>query len=124
LEIEGFGFTVIIYENGIPVQTPDLGVIKYVAVCGVFVELDNVPEILEAFVPEEPPVIPPLIFGADQLYVVPAGTIPFAPSEGEEEKFAPLHTTLLIVVIKGFGFTFMLSVKDAPEQVPEVGDIE
>ena len=65
--IEGTGSTVIVTEKVGPVQVPDLGVTVYVAVCEVFEGLFRVTEILEAFVPAAPPVIPPVTAGAAQV---------------------------------------------------------
>ena len=67
--------------------------------------------ILVAPVPETPPVNPPLTVGADQLYVVPAGTTPFVVFTGVELKAIPLQTVLVIAVIEGFGLIVIVSVK-------------
>ena len=87
----------------------------------MFVGFVNVPEILAAFNPEAPPVIPPVTVGADQLYVVPDGTTPFVTLTGVDVKTTPLHTVLVIAVIAGFGFTVTVTVNVVPEQDPEVG---
>jgi len=72
-------------------------------------------------VPEAPPLNPPLTVGADQLYVVPAGTTPFVVFAGVELKATPLQTVLVIAVIEGFGFTVTVNVKGVPAHVPTVG---
>jgi H+/Cl- antiporter ClcA len=61
------GLTVTVTVNVLPEQLPDVGVTVYVAVCAVFVGFVKVPLMLAAFVPEAPPVIPPVTVGADQL---------------------------------------------------------
>ena len=77
--------------------------------------------ILVAPVPEAPPVNPPLTVGADQLYVVPAGTTPFVVFTGVELKATPLQTVLVIAVIAGDGFTVTVKVNGVPAHVPTVG---
>ena len=72
-------------------------------------------------VPEAPPLNPPLTVGADQLYVVPAGTTPFVGFTGVELKATPLQTILVIAVIEGFGFTVIVKVNGVPAHVPTVG---
>ena len=62
--IVAFGFTVTVTVKFAPVQPPDNGVTVYVAVCGEFVGLVNVPLILAADVPVAPPVSPPVTEGA------------------------------------------------------------
>jgi len=72
-------------------------------------------------VPEAPPLNPPLTVGADQLYVVPAGTTPFVVFTGVELKATPLQTVLVIAVIAGDGFTVTVRVNGVPAHVPTVG---
>ncbi len=71
--------------------------------------------------PVVPPVTPPVTTGADQLYVVPAGTTPFVEFTGAEVKPTALQAVLVIAVIAGVGFTVTVSVKGVPLQTPEVG---
>ena len=76
---------------------------------------------LTALVPGAPPVIPPVTVGVDQLYNVPAGTMPLVPFVGVTAKNTPLHTTVVIAVITAAGFTFTVTVNIAPVQLPETG---
>ena len=57
------------------------------------------------FVPEAPPVIPPFILGADQLYIVPTGTIPFTPLIGFKVNVSPLQTSRDVLLISDVGLT-------------------
>jgi hypothetical protein len=64
----GVALIVTVYVNTAPAQpVGDTGVITYVAVCTVFVGLVNVPVIILCNVPDDPPVIPPVTVGDDQL---------------------------------------------------------
>jgi hypothetical protein len=69
----GFGFMVTVTVKLAPGQPPADGVMVYTAVWGVLVVFVNVPVMEDTFVPEAPPENPEPD-GADQLYVVPAGT--------------------------------------------------
>jgi hypothetical protein len=113
--IVAFGFTVTVIANAAPVQLPDNGVTVYVAVCDTFVGLVNVPVTLAAPAPVVPPVSPPVTIGALQLYVVPAGTIPFVPFTGELVNNTPLHVVAVIALIAGVGFTVTVNVNVAFE---------
>jgi hypothetical protein len=117
---DGFGFTVTVTTNVAPVQLPDTGATVYVAVCGLFVVLVSVPVILEAPLPAAPPV-KPVPAGADQVYVVPAGTMPLVIFTGDMVKPTPLHTAEFIGVIAGLGFTNIITEKSAPLQLPDIG---
>ena len=75
------------------------------------VGLVNVPLILVALVPVTPPVIPPNTLGADQLYKVPAGTIPLVLLVGVTVNVTPLHVTVVIAVITAVGFKVTVTVK-------------
>ena len=71
-----------------------------------------------------PPAIPvrlPVVDGADQVYVVPAGTTPFVPFVGEEVKLAPLQIVAVIAVMVALGFRLIVSENTAPVQVPDNG---
>src|ERR1043166_1782730 len=118
--IDGAGLTVTVTVNVDPVHVPDVGVTVYVAVCAVLVGLVNVPVIDEPD-PSTPPVIPPVTVGTPQLYVVPAGTIPFVPSTGVTLNAVPLHTVVVIAFIDGFGLTVTVTVNVAPVHEPDVG---
>jgi hypothetical protein len=76
---------------------------------------------LVAFVPDAPPVIPPVTVGDNQLYVVPEGTTPFVPFTGVELKDVPLHAVLVSAGIEGAGLTVTVTVNGEPAQVPDVG---
>ena len=64
--------------------------------------------------PITPPVIPPVTVGADQLYNVPAGTIPFVPFVGVTVNNIPLQDDAVIAVIADTGVTLTVTVKLAP----------
>jgi hypothetical protein len=68
-----------------------------------------------------PPVNPGVTVGAGQVYVVPAGTIPFVPFAGVMLNDAPLHVVVVIAVMAGVGFTITVTANALPAQVPEVG---
>ena len=80
----------------------------------------SVPLILPALVPDNPPV-KPVPVGTDQLYVVPAGTMPLVPLDGVVLNTVPVHTVVLILVIAATGFIFTVTVNDAPAQLPDTG---
>ena len=74
----------------------------------------SVPLILDAPLPVVPPVRPPVTAGADQLYVVPAGTIPLVPVTGVEVKPVPPQVVAVMAVMAGVGFTVTVTVKVEP----------
>jgi hypothetical protein len=82
--------------------------------------LKSVP-LMIAPAPEAPPVRPPVTVGSSQLYVVPAGTIPFVTLNGDDVKAIPLQTVAVIGVIEGLGLTIIVTVKIVPTQLPDVG---
>ena len=98
-----------------------VGVIVYVAVCVVFVGFTNVPVIVDALLPDAPPVILPVTPGALHVYTVPAGTIPFVPFTGVILKKTPLHETPVIALITADGFTFTVKENTTPVQLPDNG---
>ncbi len=126
--IAGLGFTVSVNVNDAPVQPPnpagEAGIIVYVAVCGELVVLVSVPVMLVG-VPTlaAPPVMPPVTTGAAQVYVVPAGTTPFVPSEGVTVKPVPVHTDSVIAVTAGLGLTVTVTVNVAPVQLPRATEV-
>jgi hypothetical protein len=71
--------------------------------------------------PVVPPVMLPVTSGADQLYVVPAGTIPLVPFAGVKLNEVPLQKDPVILVTAGNGFRVKEIVKVLPVQVPDVG---
>ena len=73
----------------------------------------NVPLILPALVPDNPPV-KPVPVGVDQLYVVPAGTMPFVPLDGVVLNIDPEHTVVLIAVTLACGFIVTVTLNTAP----------
>ena len=87
----------------------------------MLVEFVNVPLMLVAFVPDAPPVMPPVTVGDNQLYVVPEGTTPSVPFTGVEVKDMPVHTVLVSAVIEGVGLTVTVTVNEDPTHVPDVG---
>jgi hypothetical protein len=76
---------------------------------------------LDALVPDAPPVRPPVTVGGDQLYVTPDGTMPLVPLVGLTVNPEPLHAGLVIAVIAGVGFIVAVTVKGVPLQVAETG---
>jgi hypothetical protein len=118
--IAGLGFTVTVTVKSVPAQLPDFGVTVYMAVCAVLVVLVRVPLMFEASLPASPPVNP-VPAGADQLYVVPAGTIPLVTLTGVTVNPASLHTVVIIAVIVGFGSIATITVNVDPAQLPDVG---
>jgi hypothetical protein len=86
--------------------------------------LVSVPVIMETPDPVVPPVMLPVTSGADQLYVVPAGTIPFVPLIGVKLNEVPLQKDPVILVTAGNGFRVREIVKVLPVQVPDVGVTE
>jgi hypothetical protein len=54
--------------------------------------------------------MPPVTVGALQLYVVPAGTIPFVPFVGVALNNAPLQLVAVIALITAVGFTVTVKV--------------
>ena len=91
------------------------------ALCCVFVGLVNKPLILLAPVADAPPVIPPVIAGTDQLYVVPAGTIPLVKFVGVAVKATPLQVVAVIALMTALGFTVTVTANTAPVQLPVTG---
>lgn len=117
------GFNVIVIVNVEPVQLPDNGVTIYVAVWVELVGFVRVAVIFVAFVPDVPPVIPPVTAGADQLYNVPAGTIPLVPFVGVNVNNTLLQAKVVIAVTEAVGFTVTVTVNTAPVQLPVTGVI-
>ena len=76
----------------------------------------------DALLPDDKLVIPPVTIGTDQLYVVPAGTIPLVILTGVTENNTPSQLTAVIAVIEATGFTVTVNTNDAPTpQLTEVG---
>ena len=87
----------------------------------MLVGLDNVPVILTVPVPVPPPVIPPVTVGADQLYNVPAGTIPLVILVGVTVNVTPVHVTVVIAVTAATGFNVIVTVNAVP--TPQLTDV-
>ena len=68
-----------------------------------------------------PPVNPPETDGADQLYSVLSGTIPFVIFVGLTLNIIPLQIFVAIAVISATGLMVAVTVNVAPIQVPETG---
>ena len=116
------GLIVTVNWNVAPLpQAAVFGVTVYVALCAVFSGLVRVPNRLPEPDTAVPPVIPPVTIGADQLYVVPAGTTPLVPLTGVIVNKAPLQLTRLIAVSEATGLTVKVNWNDAPAQPPEIG---
>ena len=52
--------------------------------------------------------------GVDQLYVVPAGTVPFVPLDGVVLNIDPEHTVVLIAVTLACGLMVTVTLNTAP----------
>ena len=115
--------TVTVTVNVTPVQLPDNGVTIYVAVCAILSELVNVPLTFSWPLAPEPPLNPAVTPGDDQLYVVPAGTIPLLTSVGVTVKADPLHVTVLIAVTVALGLRLTVTLNTEPKQLPVTGVI-
>ena len=85
------------------------------------VGLTRLPVMFVALSPDAPPVIPPVTIGADQLYTVPAGTIPLVIFVGVTVKLTPSQLTAVIAVIVAFGFKVSVNWNDAPVQPFVIG---
>ena len=109
----GLMLTVTVNDVAGP-QSEVLGIIVYVAVCAVLVGLNRLPVITDTAVALAPPVSPPVTDGVDQLYVVPAGTIPLIPSVGVTVNDTPLQVTVVIAVITAVGLIVTVTVKVVP----------
>ena len=81
----------------------------------------KVPNRLVAPLTAVPPVIPPVTIGNDQLYVVPAGTIPLVILTGVTVNAVPLHVIVVIAVIDATGSTLTVIEKILPVQLPDTG---
>jgi hypothetical protein len=75
----------------------------------------------KALLPPAPPVRPPVITGAGQLYIVPDGTIPLVTLAGVKANEPPLQIAAVIAVIEGSGSTVTVILNVAPAQPPDVG---
>jgi hypothetical protein len=64
-----------------------------------------------------PPVMPPVTTGADQLYIVPAGTISPPPLLGVTVNEALLQAFTARLAINGLGLTVTVTVNVEPLQV-------
>jgi hypothetical protein len=119
--ISAVGLIVTVTVNVAPVQLPDNGVTIYVAVCAVLVGLCRLPFTVVAFVALTPPVSPPVVTGALQLYKVPAGTMPLVRFDGLTVNATPLQLTPVIAVISAVGLIVTVTVNVAPVQLPDNG---
>ena len=79
---------------------------------------------VDALLPDAPPVNPPVTPGALHAYTVPAGTIPFVPFVGVTLNNTPSQLIAVIAVIPATGFTVTVNVNVgfAPHKV-DVGVI-
>ena len=84
----------------------------------VLVRVPNIP--LTAAACEAPPVRPVPV-GADHVYVVPAGMIPFAGSTGVTAKLTPLQVVVLIGAMVAVGSIVTVTVNTIPVQLPDTG---
>ena len=115
------GFTFTVNENTAPVQLPDNGVTRYVAVLVILVVLPKIPLIpFDAEACVTPPVIPVPV-GAFHVKVVPDGITPFVTSVGVILKNTPLHVVVLIGVTLAYGLILTVTVNVAPVQLPDTG---
>ncbi len=68
-----------------------------------------------------PPVKPPVTDGTDQVYKVPAGTIPLVLLVGLTVNVTPLQLTDVIALITAVGLIVTVRVNVAPVQLPVNG---
>jgi hypothetical protein len=115
------GFTFTVKENTDPVQLPDNGVTRYVAVLVIFVVLPNIPNIPPTADTCVAPPVMPVPVGALHVNVVPDGITPLLPSVGVILKNTPLHVVVLIVVTLAYGLILTLTVNVVPVQLPDIG---
>ena len=74
-----------------------------------------------AFVALVPPVKPPVTAGVNQLYNVPAGTMPLIMCAGVRVNEVPLQVVEVIVLTTAEGLTVILTVNAKPVQLPDAG---
>lgn len=118
-EMVGVGLIVTVTVKGVPGHgMVVVGVTVYVAVTGAFVVLISVPLMFPVPAPDVPPVNP-VPEGADQLYVVPAGTMS-APLIGVTVNGVPLQVVMLSLAMAGVGFIVTVTVKGVPGQAAGV----
>ena len=91
------------------------------AVWVVLVGLNKVPETTAALVALIPPVRPPDEAGIDQLYNVPAGTMPLMLLAGESENELPLQIVAVTGIITAEGLMVTETVNPEPVQAPDTG---
>ena len=77
--------------------------------------------VIDAPLPPTPPVRPPVTTGTPQVYVILPGTIPSVPFTGVTVKAEALHAATVILLMAGFGFTVIVTVKFDPVQVAVAG---
>ena len=85
------------------------------------VGLVRAPPMVAELVALAPPVKPPVTIGTDQVYKVPAGTIPLVPFTGVTVKLMPVQLTVLIAVTAATGLTVTVNWNVAPVQLPVNG---
>ena len=122
------GFTVTTTSNGFPSQpsVPTIGVIVYVSVAGKSVEFESDWLIDVSLVPGNPPVTTPTgsLTGADQLYIVPNGTISVGESSvGNISKVSPSQIVISLSAITGVGWTVIVYSNESPIQPSASGVI-
>ena len=121
--IAAIGFTLTVNVKTVPVQLPETGVIRYVAVWAVVLELIREPEMIVELVALSPLVKVPDTAGTAHLYRVPAGITPCIPFTGLIVKELPLQTTAVKLVIEADGLIFTVTENVLPMQLPEIGDM-
>jgi hypothetical protein len=108
---------VAVTVNTLPlVQAPDVGVTPKVAVTGAAVVLVSVLVIVDAPVPDAPPVRPVPLAGTAHAYVVPPGMVPV----GVYENAIPVQEKVLCEAMFAIGLIVVVTVKVLPVQRPEV----
>ena len=119
-------FTVITTSNESPLHPLNSGWTSYVNVAGESVVLVNVWLIDDWDAPSEPPVIAPagLLTGADQLYVVPSGTISVGElSVGWILNVSPSQIVSSLSAITGTGWIVKVYSKGVPAHPSAIGVI-
>ena len=87
----------------------------------MFKGLVKVPLILVCVNAAAPPVIPPVMIGVGQLYVVPFGITPLVTSVGVILNNTPLQAIPVIGVTDAVGLSVTVNWNDAPAHPLDIG---
>lgn len=104
------GSTVTVRVNGWLIPQPVFGVTIYVAVTAELVILLSVPVTEVTSLACDTPPVKPVPVGVDQVYKVPAGTIPLVPFTGITVKLTPLQIVVVMALILATGLIATINV--------------